>query len=87
MDNAIRMQLRHRERFPERHKPEPHQYSGEIDRIGLKILENYKNIQSIINLLRIFTLVILFLNSDINSLREAVTAECALITKRGNWPV
>jgi hypothetical protein len=36
-------------RFPERHHPGPRQllisYSGEIDRTGLKILENEKNIQ------------------------------------------
>jgi hypothetical protein len=37
------------ERFSERHHPGPRQYSGEIDRIGLKILENNKNIQSIIS--------------------------------------
>jgi hypothetical protein len=33
------------ERFPERYHPGPRQYSEEIDRTGLKILENHKNIQ------------------------------------------
>jgi hypothetical protein len=41
------------ERFPERHHPGPRQllvqHSGEIDRTGLKILENNTNIQSIIS--------------------------------------
>jgi hypothetical protein len=38
------------EQFPERHHPGPRQLlSGEIDRTGLKILENNKNIQSIIS--------------------------------------
>jgi hypothetical protein len=45
--------LKYAERFPERHHPGPRQllilYSGQIDRTGLKILENNKNIQSIIS--------------------------------------
>jgi hypothetical protein len=53
MRNVIRIQLRRPEstyakRFPERHHPRQLLvwYSGEIDRTGLKILENNKNIQS-----------------------------------------
>jgi hypothetical protein len=40
-------------RFPERHRPGPRQllilYRGEIDRTGLKISENNKNVQSIVS--------------------------------------
>jgi hypothetical protein len=40
-------------RFPERHRPGPRQllilYSREIDRTGLKVLENNKNVQSIVS--------------------------------------
>jgi hypothetical protein len=60
--NAAVASRKYAERFPERHHPGPRQllieYSGEIDRTGLKILENNINIQSIISytniLLRIF---------------------------------
>jgi hypothetical protein len=45
--NAAAMSREYAERFPERHHPGPRQYSGEIDRTG--ILENNKNIQSIIS--------------------------------------
>jgi hypothetical protein len=52
--NATAASREYAERFPERHHPGPRQlllikYSGEIDRTGLKILENNKNIQSIIS--------------------------------------
>jgi hypothetical protein len=51
--NAAAASREYAERFPERHHPGPRQllikYSGEIDRTGLKILENNKNIQSIIS--------------------------------------
>jgi hypothetical protein len=42
--NAAAASREYSERFPERHHPGPR----EIDRTGLKILENNKNIQSII---------------------------------------
>jgi hypothetical protein len=48
--NAAAASREYAERFPERHHPGPRQllikYSGEIDRTGLKLLENNKNIQS-----------------------------------------
>jgi hypothetical protein len=47
--NAAEASREYAERFPERHHPGPHQYSGEIDSTGLKILENNKYIQSIID--------------------------------------
>jgi hypothetical protein len=55
--NATAVSREYAERFPERHHHGPRQlpinlvgtYSGEIDRTGLKILENNKNIQSIIS--------------------------------------
>jgi hypothetical protein len=43
--NATAASGEYSERFPERHHPGPR----EIDRTGLKILENNKNIQSIIS--------------------------------------
>jgi hypothetical protein len=47
--NAAAVSREYAERFPERHDPGPRQlliyYSGDIDRTGLKILENNKNIQ------------------------------------------
>jgi hypothetical protein len=50
--NAGAASREYAERFPERHHPGPRQllieYSGEIDRTGLKILKNNKKIQSII---------------------------------------
>jgi hypothetical protein len=51
--NAAATSREYAERFPERHHPGARQllikYSGEIDRTGLQILENNKNIQSIIS--------------------------------------
>jgi hypothetical protein len=51
--NAAVASRKYAERFPERHHPGPRQllieYSGEIDRTGLKISENNKNIQSFIS--------------------------------------
>jgi hypothetical protein len=51
--NTVAASREYAKRFPERHRPRPHQllilYRGEIDRTGLKILENNKNIQSIVS--------------------------------------
>jgi hypothetical protein len=51
--NAGAASREYAQRFPERHHPGPRQLliscSGEIGRTGLKILENNKNIQSIIS--------------------------------------
>jgi hypothetical protein len=85
--NAAAASREYADRFPERHHPGPRQllikYSGEIDRTGLKILENYKNIQSIISvntniLLRSFRLKFLRIMSSTSCYKERLNFENSL---------
>jgi hypothetical protein len=87
--NAAAASREYAERFPERRHPGPRQlliyYSGEIDRTGLKILENNKNIQSIISvntniLLRRFRLKFLRIMYSTSCYKERLNFENSLYT-------
>jgi hypothetical protein len=81
--NAAAASREYAERFPERHHHGPRQDSGEIDRTGLKILENNKSIQSIISLntnilLRRFRLKFLRIMYSMSSYKEPLNFENTL---------
>jgi hypothetical protein len=85
--NVAAASRQYAERFPERHHPGPCQlliqYSEEIDRTALKILENNKNIQSIISvntniLLRKFRLKFLRIMYSTSCYKERLNFENTL---------
>jgi hypothetical protein len=87
--NVVAASREYAKRFPERYHPGPRQlliYSGEIDRTGLKILENNKNIRSIISvntniLLRRFRLKFLRIMYSTSCYRERLKFENTLYNR------
>jgi hypothetical protein len=90
--NAAAASREYAERFPEKYHPGPRQlliqYSLEIDRTGLKILENNKNIQLIISvntniLLRRFRLKFLRIMYSTSCYKERLNFENSPVYRLG----